>query len=241
MSENGSDVERAYRRVMEPGGLICRQVAIGESDLYVCTRGDLSKRARRYLAVQRRELETYLEAHLSFGTSFRPVPVAGDAPGIIRDMASAAEIFDVGPMASVAGAIAQYVGTDLLKHSPEVIVENGGDIFLAGGGKRQVRIFAGASSPPLHVTMDDGAGGVGLCTSSATVGPSVSLGGADAVTVLAATATVADAAATSIGNIVQSAEDIDGALQKASGCPEILGTVIVAGGSVGVWGAVELG
>ena len=239
-------MERAYRGVMEPNGLTCYEVAIGESDLYVCTRGDLADKARESLASHRKELESYLGKHLSFGTSFRPVPAAGDAPEIVLEMVRASEIFDVGPMASVAGAIAQHVGTDLMESSPEVIVENGGDIFLAGGGKRKVRIFAGASSPLVHVTIDDravddGAHGVGLCTSSATVGPSVSLGEADAVTVLAGTATLADAAASAIGNIVQGADHIEGALEKASCYADILGVVIVAGGSVGAWGAVELG
>jgi ApbE superfamily uncharacterized protein (UPF0280 family) len=234
-------MERQYRGVMEPPGLTCYEVAMGQSDLYICTRGDLAKKTRDSLASHRGELESYLEKHLSFGTSFRPVPTAGDAPAIVVDMGRAAEIFEVGPMASVAGAISQYVGADLLKHSPEVIVENGGDIFLAGGGKRKVRIFAGASSPLVHVTIVDSDKGVGLCTSSATVGPSISLGEADAVTVLAATATLADAAASAIGNIVHRADDIEGALEKASGYDDILGVVIIAGGSVGACGAVELG
>ncbi len=241
MTDEGSSTERVYRGIMEPAGLTCYEVAIGESDLYICTKRDLAERARESLASHRQELESYLEKHLSFGTSFRPVPAAGDAPEIVLEMVRAAEIFDVGPMASVAGAIAQYVGTDLLNHSPEVIVENGGDIFLAGGGKRKVRIFAGAASPIVHVTIDDSAKGVGLCTSSATVGPSISLGEADAVTVLGATATLADTAASAIGNIVHGADDIEGALKEASGYSQILGVVIVAGGSVGVWGALELG
>jgi ApbE superfamily uncharacterized protein (UPF0280 family) len=241
MSNEGSNIERAYRGVMEPAGLTCYEVAIGESDLYVCTRGDHADEARQSLTSHRSELESYLEKHLSFGTSFRPVPASGDAPEIVCEMIAAAEVFDVGPMASVAGAIAQYVGADLLEHCPEVIVENGGDIFLAGGGKRQVRIFAGASSPPVHVTVKDSANGVGLCTSSATVGPSISLGEADAVTVLAGTATTADAAASAIGNMVRSADDIEGALEKASGYSQILGVVIVVGGSIGAWGSLELG
>jgi uncharacterized protein len=241
MADEGSSIERAYRGVMDPAGLTCYEVAIGESDLYICTRGNFEEKASSSLASHRQELESYLEQHLSFGTSFRPVPVAGDAPDIVLEMGLAAEIFDVGPMASVAGAIAQHVGTDLLKHSPEVIVENGGDIFLAGGRKRVVRIYAGKSSPLVHISIDDSAEGVGLCTSSATVGPSISLGEADAVSVLAETATLADAAASAIGNIVRRADDIEGALEKASGYSEILGVVIVAGGSLGAWGALELG
>lgn len=231
---------RAYRAVMEPEGLACYGVAIKESDLHVCTRTNLSERAMESLASRRRELEDYLGGHPSFGTAFRPMPVVSGAPGIVLDMGKAAEVFDVGPMACVAGAIAQYVGTDLLCHSGEVIVENGGDIFLAGGGRRKVRVFAGGSSPLVHITVEDRPEGVGLCTSSATVGPSVSLGTADAVTVLATTATLADAAATALGNMVFAAEDIEGALRAAAGFGDVLGAIIVAGGSVGAWGEVEL-
>jgi uncharacterized protein len=233
--------ERRYRGVIEPAGLDCYQVELGESDLYVCTRGDLSEAARESLTRHRAELETYLQMHPSFGTAFRPLPLASSAPDIVADMGRAAEIFDVGPMACVAGAVARYVGTDLLNESDEVIVENGGDIFLAGGGSRKVRIFAGGEMPPVDIAIHDRPEGVGLCTSSGTVGPSISLGGADAVTVLAVTATLADAAASAIGNRVRGADDIESALEAASGFGEILGVVICAGGSLGAWGAVELG
>jgi uncharacterized protein len=240
MGGAGEYSERAYRVVMEPEALACRRVVIGESDLYVCGRGDLEKQALESLGRRRGELEEYLAQHVSFGTAFKPIPVVSGAPEIVADMGRAAEVFDVGPMASVAGAIAQYVGTDLLEYSPEVIVENGGDIFMAGGGSRRVRVFAGGEAPLVHVAVDDAPEGVGLCTSSGTVGPSVSLGSADAVTVLARTATLADAAATALGNLVLGADDIEGVLKVARDTEEILGVVVVAGGSVGAWGAVAL-
>lgn len=226
---------------MEPDGLDCFSLVIGESDLYVCTRGDQRERAKESLLTRRSELEEYLASHLLFGTSFKPVPPVSGAPDIVLDMGAAAEAFGVGPMAAVAGAIAQHVGSDLLRFSTEVIVENGGDIFMAGGGRRKVRIFAGASAPPVELTVKDAPDGVGLCTSSATVGPSVSLGSADAVTVLAPTATIADAAATALGNMVSGAEDIRGALEAAAGFGQLLGVVVVAGGAAGAWGSMELG
>jgi len=232
-------LERAYRSVIEPG-LRCYPVVLGESDLYVCTTGGLSAAASESLATHRLELEAYLEKHFSFGTSFRPVPVASDAPAIVTAMAEAAEAFDVGPMASVAGAIAQFVGADLLGSSGEVIVENGGDLFIAGGKRRTVRIFAGAGSPSVNVVVDACPDGVGLCTSSATVGPSVSLGAADAVTVLARTATIADAAATAIGNILLRPEDIPDGLELASGHELVDGVVIILQGSMGAWGKLEI-
>ena len=231
---------REYRAVMEPGGLTCCSVVLGESDLYVCTRRDASARATESLAAHREELESYLAKHLDYGTSFRPVPVDRRAPAIVRSMAEAAELFDVGPMAAVAGAIAQFVGTDLLEVSSEVIVENGGDIFLAGGGERNVRIFSGAGFPPFDILVEDTPQGIGLCTSSATVGPSISLGAADAVTVLATTATLADAAATAIGNRVLRQGDIEKGLESASEMDGVHGAVIVLQGSIGAWGELQL-
>ena len=225
---------------MEPEGLNCYRVAIGESDLYVCTVGDLKARARESLAARRGELEGYLAKHPYFGMSFQPVPTAGDAPDIVKDMARASERFNVGPMASVAGAIAQYVGRDLLELSGQVIVENGGDLFLAGGRARTVRVFSGGGVPAVDVKVEDLPEGLGLCTSSATVGPSVSLGGADAVTILAPTATLADAAASALGNMVHSPEQIEEVLEKASALPQVLGIVVAIGGSVGIWGNLEV-
>lgn len=241
MSGEDRYVERAYRAVARPVGLTCYGVVIGESDLWVCTRGDLSALARRSLAGHRAGLEAYLGVHPAFGTSFRPVPAAGEAPAMVSDMARAAEAFGVGPMAAVAGAVAQHVGMDLLERSAEVIVENGGDLFLAGGGERAVRVFGGAGAPSFDVRVEAPAEGVGLCTSSAKVGPSVSLGRAEAVTVLARTATLADAAATAIGNRVRGADDIAGALAAAESHPDVMGAAVVAGGSVGVWRLVIVG
>lgn len=233
-------VTRRYRSIMEPEGLDGYRVVQGESDLLVFTVGDLSIPTAESLARHRRDLEGFMALCPMFATSFKPVEVPGDAPGIVAAMARAACACGVGPMASVAGAIAQFVGQDLLELTRKVIVENGGDLFLAGGGRRVVRVFAGASKPGIDVAVEDRPAGVGLCTSSATVGPSVSLGAADAVTVLASTATEADAAATALGNMVHSEADIAVALEAAAGCPGVNGALIAAGGAMGAWGTIEL-
>ena len=103
-----------------------------------------------------------------------------------------------------------------------------------------MRVFSGADSPPIDIIVEVPPSGVGLCTSSATVGPSISLGAADAVTVLARTATIADAAATAIGNRVLSPADIEAGLAMASGFSEVDGAVIVLEGSIGAWGRLEI-
>jgi len=157
-------------------------------------------------------------------------------------MAEAARTADVGPMASVAGAVAQMVGEILLKASAEVIVENGGDIYLKIKRKRRIGIFAGTSSfsGKLAIEVEPGQTPLGVCTSSGKVGPSLSLGVADAAVVIAPSAALADAAATAIGNVVKAENDINAAIELGRQIKGISGIVIIAGGTMGVWGDINL-
>jgi len=145
-------------------------------------------------------------------------------------------------MAAVAGAVAQAVGGALLAASPEVIVENGGDIFLASGAERVAAVFAGDSplSMKLGLKLPAAPRGLGLCTSSGTVGPSLSAGRADAAVVLAPDAALADAAATAIGNRVKSAGDLAAAMEFAEGVAGLSGALAVIGESLAAWGKIEL-
>ena len=68
-------------------------------------------------------IESYIALYPGFATALTPWHSPIPAPTIIADMIKAGEITGVGPMAAVAGAIAQYVGKGLLAHSDEVIVE----------------------------------------------------------------------------------------------------------------------
>jgi len=145
-------------------------------------------------------------------------------------------------MAAVAGAIAECVGEDLLGFSPEVIVENGGDIFLSCARETRVGIFA-ASSPlslRLGLVVPPAGHPWGVCTSSGTVGPSLSFGRADAVCILSPSASLADAAATAVGNLVSTPDDLEEGLQRAKAIEGVSGAVIILGEKLAVWGEVEL-
>lgn len=145
-------------------------------------------------------------------------------------------------MAAVAGAMAESVGRDLLPESPEVIVENGGDIFLLSEKEVRVGIFAHTSPLSFRVGLRISAArqGWGVCTSSGTVGPSLSLGRADAVCILSPSAALADAAATAVGNLVRSPSDVSRGLEKAQTIPGLTGVVIIIGDKLGAWGGVQL-
>jgi ApbE superfamily uncharacterized protein (UPF0280 family) len=147
-------------------------------------------------------------------------------------------------MAAVAGVIAEYVGRGLLKRADcdEVVVENGGDIFMQRQKDCLAAIFAGESPLSYRVGIRIPARDMplGICTSSGTVGHSLSLGQADSVTVIAHSTALADATATRLGNEVGRAGDLGPALKLAAEIPGLTGVVIVIGEELGAWGQVEL-
>ncbi len=240
---NGSEYrERRYRSLLLDRDLVSFQVQVKETDLYVRAARDLRESAHQSILRYRFQLEQYILGHPEFVHSLVPVDEDEFAPPIVRRMLWAARRAGVGPMASVAGAMAEAVGQDLLKESPEVVVENGGDIFLKSSGEVKVGIFAGSS--PLSLRMGlripGGEHPRGVCTSSGTVGPSLSFGRADAVCVIAPSAALADAAATAIGNLIRSPADLERGLEKAGALESLTGVVIILGKKLGAWGDVEL-
>jgi len=157
-------------------------------------------------------------------------------------MAAASEKTGVGPMAAVAGAIAEHVGKDLLSYTDEVVVENGGDLFIRTDSPVTVGIFAGRSpfSMRIGLRVDPKGKPVSICTSSGTIGHSLSLGKADAVCVVSESCSLADAAATSIGNHVVSKTDIQKAIEFGQNIHGVTGLVIIMGDKIGLYGKVEI-
>ena len=145
-------------------------------------------------------------------------------------------------MAAVAGAVAETVGRALLEVSRQVVVENGGDVFIKADRPAVAALFAGQSplSMKLGIRVADASAGIGMCTSSGTVGHSFSNGSADAVCVISSSCSLADAAATAVGNRVHSAQDIPSAIAFGRRIDGIAGIVVVVGAKIGAWGALEL-
>lgn len=233
---------RTYRHQLHASDLVSFEVKVAETDLLISAAKNLAARAEKSVRKYRRQLTGYIQRRPDFAKSLAPLPESEDMPAIARAMTRAGAAAGVGPMAAVAGAIAEYVGRELTPYSPEIIVENGGDIYLAGKTARTIGIHAG-SSPfsgrlALEISPADLPGGV--CTSSGTVGHSRSFGRADAVVVLAADTALADAAATAIANIVRDAAAINAAIDRAQSITGIRGVVIILGDHLGIWGDVKL-
>ena len=233
---------RTYRHWINYKDLISFNIVVKETDLYICASTNLKRKAYRLVLKHRNKLEGYIEQHPSFLTSLEPLPVDEDAPRIVKAMAKATARVGIGPMASVAGAIAEFVGNELLAFSPEIIVENGGDIYLKSSEKRIVGIYAGKSplSGKIGLEINREATPLGICTSSGTVGHSLSYGQADAVIVLAKSATLADAAATAIGNLIKQLADIPSGIELAKGIEGLKGLLIIKDDNIGLWGEIKI-
>ena len=233
---------RLYRHWIKDRDLVSFNVTVQETDLYIRARRNLNRKTLKAILKYRSSLERYIERHPEFLESLEPLHIDDDAPQIVRAMAEAAKEAGVGPMAAVAGAIAEYVGKELLPSSPEVIIENGGDIFLKTSEKRLIGIYAGESpfTGKIALEIQPEETPLGICTSSGTVGHSLSLGRADACIVLSSSTPLADAAATAIGNLIQEAEDIARGIEFAQGIKGLGGVVIIKGERIGIWGTVKI-
>ena len=233
---------RTYRNWIKYQDLQTYNIIVEETDCLISSNTHLESKARKSIIKYRAILKKYIKTHPRFQTSLEPLEVESTAPLIVKDMAAAGYKAGVGPMASVAGAIAYYVGEELKRFASEVIIENGGDIYLRSQKERLIGIYAGKSplSGKLGVRIKGKSTSIGISTSSGTVGHSLSFGKADAVVVMANTAVLSDAAATAIGNSIQAAADIHGGIELAKNISGILGIIIIIDQKVGLWGQIEV-
>ncbi len=234
--------ERTYRQSVHAKDLKSFQVAVDETDLWICAESDLKKEAHDLVFMFRHQLKAYIEFHPEFLTSLLPLDDDPYAPPIVRDMIWSTKKANVGPMAAVAGAMAQQVGEGLLNRSDQIIIENGGDIFLTAERPLTVSIFAGASplSEKFGLCIPTRQMPLGICSSSATVGHSLSKGITDVVCLLARSSALADAAATALGNRVKNKSDLEHVAHWADEIGGILGGAVIVKDRMATWGDIEL-
>ena len=239
--------QRDYRTLVSTDELHSMRVCVGETDLHILADREVEEAARELVLQCRMQLEEHIARNPLFLTSLSPLPPVAVAPKIIREMLGAGTDAGVGPMAAVAGAVAQFVGQGLRRAGcREVIVENGGDIFLARSAGCTIAIFAGSSPLSYTVGIRLAKEGMpcGVCTSSGTVGHSLSFGEADSVSVVADSVALADAVATRLGNEVGVRHGGKAGVQKALALAQtfsgIRGVVVISGEVMGAVGDIEL-
>jgi ApbE superfamily uncharacterized protein (UPF0280 family) len=196
--------------------------------------------AERSIREQRALLEEFIRQDPFFMLTLEPydLPAEG-APEIVRQMILASSSFNIGPMSAVAGAIAKFAVEAMVEEGASyAVVDNGGDIALQNDQTVLVGIYAGRSPlRDLALEVPPREGAMSICTSSGTVGPSISFGFADAATVIASDVVLADAAATALGNAVAA----EGSLEEsflAIDRPEIAGAIVIRGEEMALWGDV---
>ena len=234
--------KRTYRHQDYESGLTRFEVVCQETDLMVRADRRLERETREKVLELRGQIEGYIRCHPDFATTLMPWHGDDPTPPIVRKMILAGNAAGVGPMAAVAGAMAGSVGRHLLTCSRRVVVENGGDIFLKTDGPAVAGLYAGHSplSMKMGLRLENTGDGIGLCTSSGTVGHSLSIGNADAVCVVSRSCALADAAATAIGNRIHSPQAIKTAIAFGRSIEGVLGIVAIAGTEIGAWGEVQL-
>ncbi|MHA1964174.1 MAG: UPF0280 family protein [Candidatus Thorarchaeota archaeon] len=200
---------------------------------------DYTTLVEQFVIEARNEIIEYIEGHPEFETSFSPIFVSNRTGPIIQRMSNSSHKTGVGPMASVAGCIAQYVVEELVNIGVRhVIFENGGDIAMFLQQPTVVGIYTGLSSKlgiGFRITTTNQV--LGLCTSSGTIGHSLSFGVSDAATVVSKDVALADAAATALGNQIlsENPEQIASAMKRMM-IENIDGLLVVIGDRVGTCG-----
>ena len=236
-------MRRFYRDWAKAKDLHSAHVVARETDLQVFTNKPLNvnfveERIRAY----RWDIENYISRDHRFLTALKPLAVEINAPFIIKDMAEQSKMANVGPMSTVAGAIAQCIGLDLIKEGyNDVIIENGGDVFLKTRRIRKVGVYVGRSKlgNNLELLIKPKDTPMGICTSSGTLGHSLSFGCADSVVILSKNTALADAVATSTANRINSKYDLQKALEFSRSVKGVLGVVIILKNNLLTWGKIE--
>jgi len=184
-------------------------------------------------------LEDYIERHPGFLNSLGPVELLAEAPEIAKRMARAARLVGVGPMAAVAGAMAQCAGeAGLQAGACEAIIENGGDIYIKAAEPVIIALATGTAKPAhrLGFALQPQDTPISICSSSGKMGHSQSLGQCDLAVAVASDAALADAAATAAANLVTTLEDVDPTLDRIVAITGVAGVMVVKEDRVGLAG-----
>ena len=237
--------ERSYRSRFSDDERRWFCVKFLESDLWIgVDRGSYSAsmEADTYamLVELRRSMDAYLLMDPAYKAALAPYDAGLEAPEILKSMSKVSHKTGIGPMSAVAGAVAKRVADFL--GTKEVIVENGGDIYAKTASDMDISVFAGQSPLSekigLHIPAADFP--LGICTSSGTVGPSLSLGRADAVMIVCKDVLLADSYATAMANRIKTVDDLQPVIDSISEIPEILGAIAVKDDRMAITGRFEL-
>ena len=237
--------ERSYRSRFSNDERRWFCVKFLESDLWIGVdsgsyRASMEADTYAMLVDLRRQMDAYLLMDPQYKTALTPYDAGLEAPNILKEMSRVSHKTGIGPMSAVAGAVAKKVAEFL--GTKEVIVENGGDIYAQAASDMDISVFAGQSplSEKIGLHIPAAEFPLGICTSSGTVGPSLSLGRADAVMIVCKDVLLADSYATAMANRIKTVNDLQSVIDRISDIPEILGAIAVKDDRMAITGRFEL-
>lgn len=193
------------------------------------------------LIKQRTLIEDYIKKDIYFLPALKPYKIRKDAPRIVKLMVEAGEIANVGPMAAVAGAIAEFITKKMLSKGAKVaVVENGGDIFAITNKEIVIGLFSGQNkiAEKLAFKLNKENTPLSICSSSSLLGHSLSFGKCDLATIFSKKGNVADAVATAVGNKIKKIEDIEPTLNWAIKLKDVEGVIIIKDHKIGMIGNI---
>lgn len=198
-------------------------------------------KAKESIRHHRAALERFIAYDPFFRSTLEPYDCPENAPAVVKRMVVAGNAMGIGPMSAVAGAIASLAVEAMVDAGATfAIVDNGGDIALINDRPITIGVYAGTSPVkdlafrlPCHDHI------TGICTSSGTVGPSISFGMADAAIIFSDDVSLADAAATALGNATSvGKEAVEKAFDAVKPIPCIKGAMVIQGEYIGIWGDI---
>lgn len=240
---------RTYRTQFNTKRFTGFEVAHLETDLWIGVDPDSFKDEMKTAALEkikslREKLDQYIAVEPFFKKSLKSFHPSEIAPNEAVEMAVAAEKAGIGPMSTVAGLFAREVGETLLQNFSiaEMVIENGGDIYVLLKNELTLSVFAGESilSERVGLVIPPEKNKLGICTFAGAVGPSLSYGKADAVVVVCEDVLLADAFATAFGNKVKTPNDVEKVINQSEKYPEILSLLIICEDKIGIKGEYEM-
>ena len=241
--------ERTYRTQFNSERFTGFEISYLETDLWIGVdsssfQPEIKEIALAKIKSLRNKLDEYIKAEPFFKKSLKPFNPSDLALLEAKQMAAAAEKAGIGPMSAVAGLFAREVGEEIIRNFlvDEMVIENGGDIYVLLKDELVLSVFAGESilSERIGLVIPADKKKLGICTSAGTVGPSLSYGKADAVVVICEDILLADAFATALGNKVKSPNDVEKVIKQSEKYPEILSLLIICEDKIGIRGDYEM-
>ena len=220
-----------------------------ETDLWVAVSADrYSPAVENYsmdrILFYRNILDNHIKKSPEFLTSLTPLLITSGVHSLVHDMYKASGKAGTGPMSAVAGAIAEYLCKDLITQFgfPEVVVENGGDIFMKLTSPATISVYAGESSlsDKIGLIIKPEQTPLSVCCSSGTIGHSLSFGTADACMIACSSGALADAFATACCNEVKGLEMVLGVTELMLQKPDVISVVIIKDDKVWIGGHIEV-